>query len=113
MEVKYAPEIPQVAAEGPLLRQASELLKDIVGPQPSQPVEAAWARLQDAEGRAVYRLTLKDATGEVFTEFTPADLRNTLLVRVTLPHLYGDLLAIRHEALRMRAQALFAELAVN
>ena len=51
---------------------------------------------QAHQGRTLYRLTIRDFTGEVSTDFAPDELQNPLHMRVRLYRLWGDLLQVRN-----------------
>jgi hypothetical protein len=110
MDVQYFPEVRQWAEGLRLLEQASTLLADILGPQSSQLVKAEWNRVQDHQGRTFYRLTLRDFTGEVSTDFTPDELQNPLHMKVRLSRLWGDLLQVRNNQQHQQVQMLSGQL---
>ncbi len=110
MDVQYSPEVRQWAEGFPLLQQASTRLAAILGPQSSQLVKAAWDRVEDAQGRALYRLTIRDSTGEVSTDFTPEELQNQLHMSFRLPRLWGDLLKIRSDQQHQLVQLLSSQM---
>jgi hypothetical protein len=97
MDVKYSPEVRQWADGLQLLEQASTNLADMVGARESNPLKAEWNSVQDRQGRTLYRLTIRDSTDEVSTDFAPDELRNSLHMRVRLPRLWGDLLQLRND----------------
>ena len=110
MEVQYSPEARQWADGLTLLEQASTLLAKILGPQSSQLVKAEWSRVQDSQGRTVYRLTLRDSTGEVSTDFALDELQNPLHMRFRLPRLWGDLLQVRLDRQHQQVQILMGQI---
>lgn len=107
MDVQFSPEARQ-SPDVRLLEQASALLADILGPQSSQVVKAQWARLQDHQGRALYRLTIRDFTGEAFTDFAPDELQNPLHMPFRMYRLWGDLLQVRNELAHQEVQRLLS-----
>lgn len=109
MDVQYSPEARQGADVLTLLEQASTLLPQILGPQSSQIVKAEWDRVQDHKGRTVYRLTIGDITGKVFTDFTPADLQNPMHLKYRLYRLWGDLLQIRNDQQHQKVLLLMGQ----
>jgi hypothetical protein len=110
MEVQYSPEAQRWADGLTLLEQASTLLSDILGPQSSQLVKAEWNRVQDHQGRKLYRLTIRDFTGEVFTDFAPDELQNPLHMRVRLYRLWGDLLQVRNNQQHQQVQIISGQI---
>lgn len=96
MDVQYSQETRQETGLK-LLEQASTLLADILGPRSSQQVRAEWGRVQDRQGRTLYRLTIRDCTDEVATDFAPDELQNPPHMRVRMYRLWGDLLQIRND----------------
>jgi hypothetical protein len=109
MDVQYSPESRR-SPEAALLEQASTLLADILGPQSSQLVKAEWTRVQDHQGRTLYRLTIRDHTGEASTDFAPDELQNRLHMGFRLYRLWGDLLQIRNNLLHQQVQILSGEI---
>jgi hypothetical protein len=109
MDVQYSPDTRQ-SPEAALLEQASTLLTDILGPQSSQLVKAKWNRVQDPQGRPIYRLTIRDFTGEVFTDFSPDELQNSLHMRFRMYRLWGDLLQVRNNLQHQQVQSLSSEI---
>lgn len=109
MDVQYSSEARQ-SPDGFLLEQASALLADVLGPQSSQLVKAEWNRVQDHQGRTLYRLTIRDFTGEVSTEFAPDDLQNRLHMKVRLSRLWGDLLQIRNNQQHEQVQIISGQI---
>ncbi len=109
MDVQYSPEAKQ-CPEAMLLEQASTLLVDILGPQSSQIVKAEWNRVKDNHGRTLYRLTIRDFTGEASTDFAPDELQNPLHMRFRMYRLWGDLLQVRHDLLHQQVQDLCSEI---
>src|SRR5437899_12002625 len=95
MDVRYSPRAQQLSEGFVDLEQATKLLKDILGPQSQELVKAEWDCVQDNRDRTLCRLTIRDATGEASTDFTPDELRYPLHMRVRLYRLWGDLLQVR------------------
>jgi hypothetical protein len=95
-----------------LLEQASILLAEVLGPQSAALVKAEWNRVQDPNGRMVYRLTIRDFTGEVSTDFTLDELQNPLHMRFRLPRLWGDLLQVRNNQQHQQVQVLSDQMIV-
>jgi hypothetical protein len=106
MDVQYSPEARGLTR----VEQASNLLADILGPHSSQLVKATWSRVQDHQGRTLYRLTIRDFTGEVATDFAPDELENPPHMRVRLYRLWGDLLQIRNNQQHQQVQILSGEM---
>ena len=109
MDVQYSPEARQ-SSEAMLLEQASTLLADILGPQSSQLVKAEWTCVQDHQGRTLYRLSIRDFTGEVSTDFAPDELQNPLHMRFRMYRLWGDVLQVRNNLLHQQVQILSSEI---
>jgi hypothetical protein len=113
MDVQYSPEAKQWADGLTLFEQASTLLAEILGPQSSQLVKAEWNCVQDHQGRTLYRLTIRDNTGEVSTDFTPDELQNPQHLRFRLYRLWGDLLQIRNNQQHQQVQLLSGQFATE
>lgn len=111
MDVRYPPELRE-SPDMVLLEQATALLIDTLGPQSSQRVKlAAWTRVQDHNGRPLYRLTIRDGfANEAFTDFSVDDLQNPLLMRYCMPRLWGDVLQIRHDLQHQKVLNLIHEI---
>jgi hypothetical protein len=110
MDLQYSPEARQSPEGLALLEQASALLADILGPQSSQLEKADWQRWQDQKGRTVYRLTVRDDTGQVSTDFTLDELQNPLHMRFRMYRLWGDLLQVRNEQQHEQVQRIVGQL---
>ena len=110
MDVQYSPEVRQWAEGLKLLEQASTLLANILGPRSSQQVRAEWNRVQDHQGEALYRLTIRDYTGEVSTDFAPDELQNPLHMRVRLYRLWGDLLQVRNNQQHQQVEIISGQI---
>ena len=110
MEVKSSPEPRQSVDESKPLQQAKTLLDTILGPQSSSLVTREWKPVPDHQGRTHYRLSLRDLTGEVSTDFAPDELENPLYMRVSLYRLWGDLLKIRSDQQHQRVQTLIGQM---
>ena len=109
MEVHYSQEIQQCPAELTLLERASTLLANILGAQSSELVKAEWRRVPDHQRRKLYRLTIRDFTGEVSTDFAPDELQNPLHMKVRLSRLWGDLLQIRNNQQHQQVLTISAQ----
>ena len=97
-------------ADGSKLReQASTLLEGILG-QSCKVVERQWSRVQDPKGRPLDRLTIRDWTGEVFTDFAPDELQNPLHMRFRMHRLWGDLLQRRNDQQHEQVRILTAQM---
>ncbi len=104
MNIKYSANLQPGGESYNLIQQATKRLEEIVGPSarrmeavrgPSAGlVSCEWDRMADKSGRDLYRLTLKDASTHVRTEFTLEDLKNPLHMHVRLCRLWGDLLQL-------------------
>jgi hypothetical protein len=110
MDVQYSPEARQWADGLTLFEQASTLLAEILGPQSSQLVKAEWNGVQDHQGRTLYRLTIRDNTGEVSTDFAPGELQNPLHMRFRLYRLWGDLLQVRNNLQHQHVQIISGQI---
>jgi hypothetical protein len=97
MEVEYAEGIRERREEFALLEQASALLTKSVSRQSSPSVKAEWHLLPSGAGKTEYRLTIRDSYGQVSSDFTLDELRNSLHMRFRIPRLWGDLLQIRSD----------------
>ena len=106
MDVQYSPEARKEADQLTHLERASTLLGAILGPQSSQQVKAEWDRVQGRPGRTLYRLIIRDSTGEVSTDFAPDELENPLHMRVRLYRLWGDLLQVRNNQQHEQVQII-------
>jgi hypothetical protein len=113
MDVKYSPEAAQWTDGLKLVEQASTLLAEILGPQSSEVVNAEWKRVQDHKGRPLYRLIIGDFTGNVSTDFTPADLQNPMHLKYRLYRLWGDLLQIRNDQQHQKVLLLSGQFATD
>ncbi len=109
MDVLYSSETKQ-SPEAALLEQASVLLADTLERQSSQLVKAEWTSAQDRKGRPVYRLTIRDSTGEASTDFAPDELENPLHMRFRMYRLWGDLLQVRNNLQHQQVQSLWSEI---
>ena len=113
MDIQYSPEVRQSPDGLTLLEQASTLLAEVLGPQSSQKVKAEWDRVHDHKGRTLYRLTLRDFTGSVSTDFTSADLQNPMHLKYRLYRLWGDLLQIRNDLQHQKVLLLMGQVATE
>jgi hypothetical protein len=111
MEPIYSTEARQDADRFGLLKQASALLEEILGPESSQFVNAQWDRLEDHKGRTMYRLTIRDFTGQVSTDFAPDELQNPLHMRFRMYRLWGDLLQIRNNQQHQQVELISSQMA--
>jgi len=110
MDVQFSPEIRQCAEGLTLVESASSLLAEILGPQSSQVVTAEWTVVKDRRGRAGYRLTIRDFTGEVSTDFATDELQNLLHLRFRLARLWGDLLQVRNDQQHQQVQIISGQI---
>jgi len=113
MDVQYSPEVREWAEGAPLLEQASELLAVAVGPKRAEQVKGEWTRVRDTRGQMAYRLTIRDSAGEASKDFTPAELRNPLQVRVRIYGLWDDLLKIHSDLQHERVQMLMQQFMIS
>ena len=112
MDVVYSPEVQKWPEDLPRLQLASNLLAEILGPVSSGLVKADWQR-SDQNGHTLYRLTIRDFTGPVFTDFSRDELENPLHMRVRLYRLWGDLLQIRNNQQHHQVQIISGQVAAN
>lgn len=113
MKVDYSPELRQLGDWNVLLEEASALLADVLGPQSSQLVKAEWTCVRDQRSRELYRLTIRDHTGEVSTDFAPDELQNQLHMKYRLHRLWGDLLQIRNNLQHEQVQIISGAIATG
>lgn len=113
MSVIYSPEVRQVTDGMPLLEKASSLLSEVLGKWPSEQVKADWQRVEDFQGRAIYRLTLRDFTGEASTDFAPDELENPLHMKFRMYRLWGDLLQVRSDQQWLKVSEMIGQLTPN
>jgi hypothetical protein len=113
MDISYSPEVRQQADAMVFLQKASALLEDTLGPQSSQLVKGEWSCLQDRKGRTLYRLTIRDFTGEASTDFSTDELQNLLHMKFRLYRLWGDLLQVRNNRQHAEVQAISEEIAAG
>ena len=110
MEVKYSPEVRLGTTAFGLLAQATTTLRNVPQLKETKTVEAGWDAVQDDEGRTLYRLTLKDFTGAVFTDFSPDELKIPMHLHFRIHRLWGELLQIRSEQLHQETKVLLAQM---
>ena len=110
MDVHYSPEARQWADGLTLVEQASTHLADILGPKSSQLVKAEWNRVQDHQGRTLYRLTIRDFSEVVSTDFSPDELQNPLHTRFRLSRLWGDLLQVRNDQEHQKVKIISSQI---
>jgi hypothetical protein len=112
MDVQYSPEAKQ-SPEAMLLKQASTLLVTILGSESSQMGTAEWDCVSESQGQTLYRLTIRDYTGEASTEFTREELQNPLHMRFRMYRLCGDLLQVRHNLQHQQVLTLSGAITTN
>jgi len=95
MNVTYREKTRQENKEGPLLQQATTILEDVLRAT-AYPVNAEWARTEDAEGQVRYTLSLSDGTDNSSASFTPDDLRSPFETRYRMHRVWEDLLRARN-----------------
>ena len=113
MDVQYSPEVREWAEGAPLLGEASDLLAVAVGPKRAEQVKGEWTRVRDTRGQMRYRLTIRDAAGEASTDFTPAELRNPLQMKIRVYGLWDDLLKIHSDIQHERVQMLMHQFMIS
>jgi hypothetical protein len=109
MNVTYADNIQHVGEVYKLIQQATRRLEEILGSS-SGSVSAEWCGGADKQGRDLYRLTLKDFTGQVSTEFALEELGNPLHMHVRLYRLWGDLLQRRSDEQHKVVQTMISQI---
>lgn len=109
MNVKYTTNAQQEGQGYTLIQQATRRLEEILGPSVAS-VSVEWDRVVDKTGRSLYRLTLKDFTGQASTEFTLEELRNPLHMHVRLYQLWGDLLQQRSDEQHKIVQTMIGQI---
>ena len=90
MNVTYRETARQPGEGYSLLQQATEQLKEVLGPSADQ-VSVEWDRSQDDRGRILYTLTISDQTGEARATFAPGELASPTQMRMRLYRLWGGL----------------------
>jgi hypothetical protein len=78
-----------------LARQTTAELEEVLGSSAAY-TEAEWDRVEDAEGRKLYVLTVRDFVTQRSVAFTPDQLEHPRDVRRRLYRLWGDLLQDRN-----------------
>jgi len=92
-----------------IIQQATRQFEEILDSS-SGSVSVEWDRVPDERGRSRYRLTLKDFTGQVRTEFAIEELRNPLYLQVRLYQLWGDLLQRRSDEQHKVVQTMLSQI---
>lgn len=95
MNVTYSEKTRQENEEGTLLQHATNILEDVLSAT-AYPVNAEWARTEDAEGQVHYALSLSDGADNSSGSFTLDDLRSPFEMRYRLHHLWEDLLRAKN-----------------
>ena len=113
VDIQYSPEVRQWAEGSTLIEQASTLLVHAVGPKRSQQVSGEWIKVRDHLGQTLYRLTIRDSTGEASTDFAPSELRNPLQMKYRIYTLWDDVLKIHSDLQHERVLRLSSELAAS
>ena len=93
MEVAYSPDIERMDLLVPLSAQLDKL----ISPRSSPRVKARWSMVREPHAPVQYRLSLRDDSGHVSTDFTLDELGNRLHMQFRLPDIWGDLLKIRND----------------
>lgn len=78
-----------------LARQVTGVLEEVLGPSAGI-TTAEWDRTEDAAGRPLYLLEVRDAVARVSVAFTPQQLESVGDLRGRLYRLWGDLLQARN-----------------
>lgn len=76
------------------VRKATDLLAEAIGGVTGG-LEANWDLVTDSRGRALYRLKLRDWSGEVTADFAPDELSNESQIQRRVYRVWGDLLQVR------------------
>lgn len=98
MNMTFTDKTKQAAEQFILLEQTEKQLEEVLG-ESSELVEARWDRTEDARGRSVYVLSLKDSFGEVSGNFAPTELQSPNQIDFRLYRLWGDLLGAQTKKL--------------
>ena len=91
MNIKYTDNVKQWVEGYPLVQQATNRLKEVLG-ESAGLVTGEWDRTEDEKGRAVATLRLRDPNGEVVRKFTPDELRSPAQTAFGLYQLWGRLI---------------------
>jgi hypothetical protein len=59
------------------------------------------------------RLTIRDVTGEAFTDFADDELQNPLHMKVRLYRLWGDLLQVRNNQQHQQVQIISGQMTAS
>ena len=95
MNIEYSEGAKQWGESYALVQQATESLKEVLGPIHQDVVRGNWARIEDERHRTLYRLTLSDFAGTADLSFEPDELRQPTHMLGRLYHLLGKLLQVR------------------
>lgn len=89
----------------PAAERATGVLREVLGPSADH-VQAGWDVGQDAKGRDVVRLTLRDPfAGPATAELAPAELDDRSALHRRLYRFWGDLLQARSHVQLQRLDA--------
>ena len=107
MIVHFSDAAKQTPEGNTLLEQANEDLKEVVFGRLAEDVTAEWDRTQDASGRTLYSLKLRNSTGEeAENQFTPEELARPRYRQHKMGFLWDDVLkALTHKLLRQMHEA--------
>lgn len=92
----------------PLAQKATEQLEELIGLYSAE-VSAEWDLNEDAHGRPLVSLRIRDYSGAKDVKFDPAMLANARHTRGRLNRLWGDLLEIRSDAQHRKVLQLLQE----
>ncbi len=98
MKMTFTDKTKQISDQFILLEQTKKQLEEVLG-ESSGLVEARWDRTEDARGRPIYVLQLKDSFGEVSGNFAPTELQSPNQIDFRLYRLWGDLLGAQTKKL--------------
>ncbi len=104
MQVQYRPELMAEPKLQEIVRSATPVLEEAIGP-PASRVTVTWGLRQDESGRTLIQLRVADWSVEAAAEFAPKELQPPDSARRRFIRLWGDLL---QEASRRQIQLLEA-----
>ncbi len=81
-----------------LLQQTTNQLQEFMGSY-AQAATVEWDRVGDDNGQSLFKIKLRNPSGEVSTSFDLEELRRPTRVRIDLLHMFGELLKIESHQL--------------
>ena len=106
MNIEYSEGAKQWGESYALVQQATESLKEVLGPIHQDVVRGNWARIEDERHRTLYRLTISDFAGTVVSNFASDELKQPSHMLVRLSQLWGKLLQVRNWEQRKELQRI-------